>query len=85
MTNIYTELYALSDPPVSWDYLIESAELNERGEKIIPYNLHEIDQEIYNEVVNKHLKESKLRKYEKESISRSILLGCSPKFKKPQQ
>ena len=38
MTNIYTELYALSDPPVSWDYLIESAELNERGQKIIPFN-----------------------------------------------
>jgi len=85
MTNIYTELYALSDPPVSWDYLIESAELNERGQKIIPFNDYLIDQEIYYEVINKHLKESKLRKYEKESISRSILLGCSPKFKKPPQ
>jgi len=85
MTNIYTELYALSDPPVSWDYLIESAELNERGQKIIPFNDYLIDQEIYYEVINKHLKESKLRKYEKESISRSILLGCSPKFKKTPQ
>jgi len=85
MTNIYTELYALSDPPVSWDYLIESAELNEHGQKIIPFYDYLIDEEIYNEVVNKHLKESKLRKYEKESISRSILLGCSPKFKKTPQ
>ena len=37
MTSIYTELYAVSEPSVSWNYLLESAELNEQGQKIIPY------------------------------------------------
>jgi len=84
MTSIYTELYAVSEPSVSWDYLIESAELNEQGQKIIPYNDYQINQEIYEEIVKRHLKELKVPKWRKEAISRGILLGCSPKFKKPQ-
>ncbi len=84
MTSIYTELYAVSEPSASWDYLIESAELNEQGQKIIPYNDYLIDQEVYEEIVKRHLKESKLPKWRKEAISRGILLGCSPKFKNTQ-
>lgn len=83
MTSIYTELFAVSEPSVSWNYLLESAELNERGLKIIPYNDYQIDQEIYKEIVKRHLKELKIPKWRKEAISRGILLGCSPKFKKP--
>ena len=82
MTSIYTELYAVSEPSVSWNYLVESAELNERGQKIIPYNDYLIDEEIYNEIVKRHLKELKVPKWRKEAVSRGILLGCSPKFKK---
>jgi len=84
MTSIYTELYAVSEPSVSWNYLIESAELNEQGQKIIPYNDYQIDESIYEEIVKRHLKELKVPKWRKEAISRGILLGCSPKFKKPQ-
>ena len=83
MTSIYTELYAVSEPSVSWNYLLESAELNERGQKVIHYNDYLIDQEIYEEIVKRHLKESKLPKWRREAVSRGILLGCSPKFKKP--
>jgi hypothetical protein len=84
MTSIYIELYAVSEPSVSWNYLIETAELNEQGQKIIPYNDYQIDESIYHEIVKRHLKESKLPKWRKEAVSRGILLGCSPKFKKPQ-
>ncbi|NBU06021.1 MAG: hypothetical protein EBT39_06680 [Sphingobacteriia bacterium] len=85
MTSIYTELYAVSEPSVSWNYLVESAELNERGQKIIPYNDYLIDEEVYYEIVKRHLKELKVPKWRKEAVSRGILLGCSPKFKKPPQ
>tara|TARA_R110002126_G_scaffold276182_1_gene421721 strand:+ start:473 stop:766 length:294 start_codon:yes stop_codon:yes gene_type:complete len=85
MTRIYTELYAVSEPSVSWNYLVESAELNERGQKIIPYNDYLIDEEVYYEIVKRHLKELKVPKWRKEAVSRGILLGCSPKFKKPSQ
>jgi hypothetical protein len=84
MTSIYTELYAVSEPSVSWNYLIESAKLNEQGQKIIPYNDYQIDESIYEEIVKRHLKELKVPKWRKEAVSRGILLGCSPKFKKPQ-
>jgi len=83
MTSIYTELYAVSEPSVSWNYLVESAELNARGQKIIPYNDYLIDEEVYYEIVKRHLKELKVPKWRKEAVSRGILLGCSPKFKKP--
>ena len=85
MTSIYTELYAVSEPSVSWNYLIESAELNEQGQKIIPYNNYLIDQEVYEEIVKRHLNESKLPKWRKDAVSRGILLGCRPKFKKLPQ
>jgi len=85
MTSIYTELYAVSEPSVSWNYLVESAELNARGQKIIPYNDYLIDEEVYYEIVKRHLKELKVPKWRKEAVSRGILLGCSPKFKKPPQ
>lgn len=82
MHNIYCELYANSTPYADFQKLIDTAELNDLGQKIIPYNKHEIDQDLYDIIVNKHLKESKFPKWRKESISRGILLGCSPKFKK---
>lgn len=82
MTSIYTELYTASEPSASWSYLLESAELNELGQKIIPYNNYLIDEKVYNEIVNRHLKESKLPKWLREAVLKNILLGCSPKFKK---
>jgi hypothetical protein len=80
--TIYSELYANSTPYADWKELIDNAELNELGQKVIPYDKHEIDKDLYDTIVNKHLKESKFPKWRKESISRGILLGCSPKFKK---
>jgi hypothetical protein len=85
MTSIYTELYAVSEPSVSWNYLIDCAKINEQGQKIIPYNDHLIDESVYHEIVNRHLKEFKVPKWRKDAVSRSVLLGCSPKFKKPEQ
>jgi hypothetical protein len=81
MHAIYGELYANSTPYADWQELINNAELNEFGQKVIPYDKHEIDKDLYDAIVNKHLKESKLPKWRKEAVSRGILLGCSPKFK----
>lgn len=82
MHNIYCELYANSTPYADFKKLVNTAELNDLGQKIIPYDKHEIDEDLYDKIVNKHLKESKFPKWRKEAISRGILLGCSPKFKK---
>jgi len=82
MHAIYGELYANSTPYADFQKLIDNAELNEFGQKVIPYNDYEIDQELYDIIVEKHLKESKLPKWRKQAVSNGILLGCSPKFKK---
>lgn len=81
MTEIYRSLYASSTPYGDWDKMLETAELNERGQKIIKYNDYEIDEDLYHKIVEDKLNQVKLSKYYKESIKRGILLGCSPRFK----
>jgi len=82
MHNIYCELYANSTPYADFQKLIDTAELNDLGQKIIHFDDYEIDKDLYDQIVKKHLKDCKLPKWYKESVSRGILLGCSPKFKK---
>jgi hypothetical protein len=82
MHNIYCELYANSTPYADFQKLIDTAELNDLGQKIIHFDDYEINEDLYDQIVNSHLKESRFPKWRKEAISRGILLGCSPKFKK---
>jgi hypothetical protein len=82
MHVIYSELYANSTPYADFQKLIDTAELNDLGQKIIHFNDYEIDEDLYDTIVKRHLKDCKLSKWRKEAISRGILLGCSPKFKK---
>jgi len=82
MMQIYRELYAASTPPVDFDLLIEESPINEHGQRVIPYDQYEIDQKLFESIMEEVLKKLKTSKYIKDSIRRSILLGCSPKFKK---
>lgn len=80
--QIYRELYAASDPPVDFDLLIEESPLNEQGQRVIPYDNYEIDQKLFESIMEEALKKLRTSKYMKDSIRRSILLGCSPRFKR---
>ena len=80
--DIYKELYANSEPKTDFDELVKSAEKNEEGEKIIPFENYFIEQELMDEIIEKHLKNKRLTKLAKNSIKFNIYLGVSPRSKK---
>ena len=80
--DIYRELYANSEPKADFDELVNSAEKNEKGEKIIPFENYFIDQEVMDEIIEKHLKNKRLTKLAKNAIKVNVYLGSSPAFKK---
>ena len=80
--QIYKELYKASTPSADFDKLVEEAEINERGEKIIPFNDYEISQKDYIEIVERNLKNQRLTKLKKQAIKNTVALSVSPRFKK---
>jgi len=82
MWECYRLLYANSTPSANFDELVENAEFNERGQKEIDFNAYEIEEEKFFEIVDGVLKTNKIKGYRAQAFRNSILLGCSPKFKK---
>ena len=80
--DIYRELYANSEPKADFDELVNSAEKNEEGQKIIPFENYFIDQEVMDEIIEKHLKNKRLTKLAKNSIKFNIYMGVAPRSKK---
>jgi hypothetical protein len=82
MLDIYRELYKNSTPPADFDELMKTEEVNEFGQKIIHYMDYEIDETLFEGIVKENLKGKRIPKWERDVIRRSVLMGCSPKFKK---
>lgn len=76
--DIYRELYANSTPPANFDELVEKAETDSHGKKIIPYDDYYLDRNAYDEIVNKHIKLNKLTGYDEKSVRFEAYLGCGP-------
>ena len=79
--DIYRELYANSEPKADFDLLVENAEIMSDGRKYIPYNDYEIDGDLMDEIIHKHMIRNRLNKFDKQAIRIEVLLGCSPKTK----
>ena len=83
--NIFRELYKQATPSADFDELVENATLNERGEKVIPFNDYEIEREkmdeIYKRMTSRKESGMILSEWEKRSVSFQVYLGCSPKTK----
>lgn len=82
MWQCYRLLYENSNPSANFDELVENAELNERGQKVIDFDSYEIEEEKFYEIMDGVLKENKIKGYRAQAFRNSILLGCSPRFKK---
>ncbi len=80
--DIYRELYANSEPKADFDELVNSAEKNEEGQKIIPFENYEISEEDFDRIIKEQLKGKRLTKLSKQMIINTITLGVSPRFKK---
>jgi len=85
LTECYRKLYKASTPPADFDELIKNATTNENGEKVIDYNAYEICEYEFSEIMSNIIKEYKIRSHRQDLFKNTILLGCSPKFKKTEQ
>jgi|LakMenEpi03Aug12_release.lakeMendotaPanAssembly.Ray.scaffolds.fasta_scaffold1673646_1 hypothetical protein len=80
--DIYRELYKNSTPSVDFDELVNAAEENSEGQKVIPFNDYEISEEEFNRIIEEQLKGKRLTKLTKQRIRNTCILGCSPRFKR---
>lgn len=79
--DIYRELYRKSTPSADFDKLVEEAPLNKEGQKVIEFMDYEIEQDVLDSVIEKHIRKKRFSKYQKKSIKVNVYLGCSPKSK----
>lgn len=81
--HCYRQLFAHATPPANFDKLVEDAEINEYGQKIIPFMDYEIEDELLESIINETMKVYKIKdKTTQRRFKTSIYLGCSPKSKK---
>jgi hypothetical protein len=80
--DIYKDLYKESTPSADFDKLVEEAPINSMGEKDIGFMNHAISESKFDEILDRHLKGRRITKLKQLMIRNTVLLGCSPKFKK---
>lgn len=78
----YQLLYENSEPKADFKKLVEEAEFNEQGQKVIDFNAYEIEEEKFFEILDDIINRYKLKGYRAQGFRNAIILGCSPKFKK---
>lgn len=76
--EIYTALYAEATPPLNYRELLEAPD---EVKKVFDCNDHYLSRERYEEIVQKHLKKSRLSEHWKKSIRASVYLGHGPSSK----
>jgi len=82
--ELYRRAFARSTPQGDFDSLMENAEINEQGEKVIPYMDYECEEEVLQEVFNSVMKEFRVPVPRRKAFSFHFYLGCSPKTKRKE-
>lgn len=82
--DIYRDLYKASSPSADFDKLVEEAPTDDSGRKYIAFMDYQIEESLFNEILDKHLKGRRITKIKQRMFRNTILLGCSPKFKKDE-
>lgn len=78
----YKRLYAEAEPPADFDKLLEEAEINEQGQKVINFMDYSIDNDRLLEIIRDIIYEYKIvDKWSKQAFQNTVLLGVSPKSK----
>jgi hypothetical protein len=80
--HCYRELYANSEPPASFDQLMEDAPTNEMGQKVIDYMAYSIDEELFVKIIKDTISLYKIKSPKlKRDFEVAMYLGAGPKFK----
>lgn len=81
LMECYRRLYREATPSADFDQLVSDAETNERGQKIIPFDEYEIEQDKLDHIINSVMSEFKIKRYRRQVFKTTIYLGCSPRTK----
>ena len=76
--DCYVELYKQSEPSADFNKILEEAEIDQFGFKVIPYMDHEIDRNKCMEIIDSFTK--KMSGFQSRQFKQTVLLGCHPKF-----
>lgn len=85
MRECYRKLYKASTPSADFDELVNNASIDENGQKVIDFMAYEICEYEFSEIVDEVIKKHKIRSHRQDLFKNTILLGCSPKFKKTEE
>lgn len=75
-------IYEVSTPPANFQLLLDEAELDMSGRKIIPYNDYYISNELLDKIIEEQIIKYKIDKYRASSFRTEIYLGPSPSCSK---
>jgi hypothetical protein len=81
LLDCYIELYKHADPPADFQHLMDTAELNDRGQKVIDFMAYELDHETFDRILEESIKKHKIKGYKAQMFRNTIWMGCSPKYK----
>ena len=79
--ELYRRSFANSTPKGDWDEILETAPINELGQKEIPFMDYECDSEVLDSIFESVMKEYRVPKWKRRQFSTSFYLGCSPRTK----
>lgn len=82
MLECYQLMFEQSVPPGDFKSMMDNAEINEYGQKVIDFMSYEITEEDFYRIIQEVATKYKFKNFIKRSFESSIALGCSPKFKK---
>lgn len=78
--DTYKKLYYFAGG--DFDELVENAEINEKGEKEIPFMDYELDGAKFEDILHEQIKKFKVPKRMRQPFKNTIYLGCSPNIKR---
>jgi hypothetical protein len=80
--QMYKRVYAISTPVGDFDKLMEEAEINDEGKKVIPFWDYTIDEKECKQVIEEIFKEYKVKDYYRQRFINTFMLGACPEFKR---
>ena len=78
----YELMFSASTPSADFNELFAKADVDDNGRKVIDFMSYEIAKDQALRIINDVCRKYKIPKYRVTAVKTSVLLGCSPKFKK---
>lgn len=78
MQELYANAIGFDGKPGDFDALLKNFTIDKFGRKVISMDDYYISTEKFEEIIQKHLSDKKLRPYERKALSNELYLGATP-------